>query len=122
MTRRFLHNSPWSSLLDAWSEVHPRLRDTISVRDDRLRTQPRDARHQIAPQRARLALEGSRPVTPSAGAASTRLSLRPLFSSRVIGSTTRTLSCREIAKLYLPQVTASRIASPRLRGEHRPRK
>src|SRR5467141_1809346 len=36
MTRRFLHNSPWSSLLDAWSEAYPRLRYTISVRDDRL--------------------------------------------------------------------------------------
>src|SRR3982074_2771391 len=35
MTRRFLHNTPWSSLLDAWSEVHPRLRYTIHVRDDR---------------------------------------------------------------------------------------
>src|SRR6266700_3300307 len=35
MTRRFLHNIPWSSLLDAWSEVHPRLRYTIHVRDDR---------------------------------------------------------------------------------------
>src|SRR3981081_4000541 len=23
MTRRFRHNSPWSSLLDAWSEAHP---------------------------------------------------------------------------------------------------
>src|ERR1700737_4094951 len=36
MTRRFLHNDPWSSLLDAWSEAYPRLRHTISVRDDRL--------------------------------------------------------------------------------------
>src|SRR6266567_2667254 len=35
MTRRFLHNTPWSPLLDAWSEVHPRLRYTIHVRDDR---------------------------------------------------------------------------------------
>src|SRR6266478_8989794 len=36
MTRRFLHTDPWSSLLDAWSEAYPRLRHTISVRDDRL--------------------------------------------------------------------------------------
>src|SRR3984957_6422369 len=36
MTRRFRHNNPWSSLLDAWSEACPRLRHTISVRDDRL--------------------------------------------------------------------------------------
>src|SRR5258708_2043296 len=36
MTRRFLHNGPWSSLLDAWSEAYPRLRHTVSVRDDRL--------------------------------------------------------------------------------------
>src|SRR5260221_3300769 len=36
MTRRFLHTDPWSSLLDAWSEACPRLRYTISVRDDRL--------------------------------------------------------------------------------------
>jgi hypothetical protein len=25
----FLHNDPWSSLLDAWSEAYPRLRQTI---------------------------------------------------------------------------------------------
>jgi hypothetical protein len=36
MTRRFRHNKPWSSLLDAWSEACPRLRHTTSVRDDRL--------------------------------------------------------------------------------------
>ena len=35
MTRQFLHNGPWSSLHDAWSEAFPDSVDTINVRDDR---------------------------------------------------------------------------------------
>ena len=47
MTRRFLHNGPWSSLDDAWSgHVPTPLLDTISLRDDRR------SRHQAASERA----------------------------------------------------------------------
>src|SRR5882757_998162 len=67
MTRRFLHNTPWSSLLDAWSEVHPRLRYTIHVRDDR---PPFKQAARSAPLNSAVAsaacLEGRPgPVTPS---------------------------------------------------------
>src|SRR5712672_887273 len=69
MTRRFLHNTPWSSLLDAWSEVHPRLRYTIHVRDDR---PPFKQAARSAPLNSAVAsaacLEGRPgPVTPSTG-------------------------------------------------------
>src|SRR5712671_3865653 len=74
MTRRFLHNTPWSSLLDAWSEVHPRLRYTIHVRDDR---PPFKQAARSAPLNSAVAsaacLEGRPgPVTPSTAAESTR--------------------------------------------------
>jgi hypothetical protein len=36
MTRRYLHNSPWSSLDDARSGHPTPVFDTISLRDDRL--------------------------------------------------------------------------------------
>src|SRR6266699_3160863 len=67
MTRRFLHNTPWSPLLDAWSEVHPRLRYTINVRDDR---PPSKQAARSAPPNSAVAsaacLEGRPgPVTPS---------------------------------------------------------
>src|ERR1700704_6409411 len=79
MTRRFLHNTPWSSLLDAWSEVHPRLRYTIHVRDDR---PPFKQAARSAPLNSAVAsaacLEGRPgPVTPSTLAVAMRRASSP---------------------------------------------
>src|SRR6266568_3502843 len=79
MTRRFLHNTPWSSLLDAWSEVHPRLRYTFHVRDDR---PPSKQAARSAPPNSAVAsaacLEARPgPVTPSTLAVAMRRASSP---------------------------------------------
>src|SRR5207244_819374 len=58
MTRRFLHNGPWSSLDDAWSgESLLRCFDTISLRDDRLLGKAHSKPRASAPSQSAVASE-----------------------------------------------------------------
>src|SRR5882757_10451830 len=67
MTRRFLHNAPWSSLLDACSEAHPSMPSHHHVRDDRPPSKQAARRaHPNSAVASAACLEGRPlPVTPS---------------------------------------------------------